>query len=634
MALPQPVVRSPQSDVVRRLRELARLSPAINATARAAVVGGALATVGMMVQLGALIDALLVDRTRPSRDLTPDFVWLAVFVLVRALCAGVGDWCGQRIATRAKAHLRRAFVEAVFARGARWNASRGGDGADGDLDDRRDPAIDRSGALVADALGGVETLDAYYRRYLPQQAAAVIVPAVVLVAVASLDLASAAILAVTGPLVVAFMWLIGARAEQHTRRQWRTLRHLAGQFLETLRGLPTALVFGRARDFVDRLDVSGDDYRRATMSVLRVAFLSALVLELAATVSTALVAVSVGIRLIEGWIAFRPGLLVLLLTPEFFAPLRQLGQRHHAGMEGVAAAERLFGWIEGAGTRPTTSGVIFNSCVPPENDTRRRKPQPTSPSPVSIDRQELTVRVAGVCFRYRDHESASFALAAIDVELRPRTLTALVGPSGAGKSTLVDVLLRFVEPDAGAIYANDRPIASLDPRAWRARVALVPQRPRFFDGSVLDNLRCGRPDASLEHAREAARLAEADAFIQRLPHGYDTSLGEMAGRASVGERQRLALARALLRDAPLLIVDEPSSSLDPVTEAAITRVITAESRRRTVLVVAHRLHTVQSADQLIVLERGRIVEVGRHEGLVRRNDVYARLVAAQLEVVT
>jgi ATP-binding cassette subfamily C protein CydD len=269
----------------------------------------------------------------------------------------------------------------------------------------------------------------------------------------------------------------------------------------------------------------------------------------------------------------------------------------------VAAAERVFAWLD----------------APPA-------PISSLAQPAAAVANAMQVRFSNVSYRYPD--AAHDALSNIDLELQPGTLTALVGPSGAGKSTLVDLLLRFAESSVGAIHADGERIASFDPVLWRRRLAFVPQRPRFFDGSVIDNLRTGRPEASLETVRDAARRAEVDAFVSRLPRGYETGLGEMAARASVGERQRLALARALLREAPLLVLDEPTSSLDPLTERAITRVLAEESRRRTVLVVAHRLHTVRAADQLIVLEGGRAAETGRHDDLMRRGGAYARLVSA------
>jgi thiol reductant ABC exporter CydD subunit len=606
----------------RRLKRLVRLAPGATAGAAGSLVAGAIASVATLVALAGILDTFLTQPPAAPLALARPFTWLAALVLLRAGCAGALELCGQRLATAIKSHLRAELVAAILARGPRLTAPHPHPlRASGERDESATPA----GELVADIADGVEKLDAYYRRYLPQVCAAAITPLAVLTVAFWIDPASGAILAVTAPLVLVFLWLLGTRAETLARRQWRTLRTLSGLFLDTLQGLTTTLLFGRAEEAIAWLDESGERYRAATMSVLRTAFLSGLVLDLAATLSTALVAVGVGVRLVEGWMSFGPAIAVLLLTPELYAPIRQLGQRRHAGMEGLAAAERIFVWMDGgseAQGRKSADGAT--------NDA------PLNPCPGASLRQDaFVVRFDRVSFRY-PHATRQ-VLSAIDFELRSRTLTAIVGPSGGGKTTLIDLLLRFAHPTEGTILANGGDIAAADAREWRRRIAFVPQRPQFLDGSVLDNLRIGRPDASLDQIRAAATRSEIDAFVMALPRGYDTSLGEMAGRASVGERQRLALARALVREAPLLVLDEPSSSLDPMTEAAIARVIVDESRQRAVVIVAHRLRTVRAAHRIIVLDAGRIVETGRHDELVQRGGVYARFVGTvepELEAAT
>jgi ATP-binding cassette subfamily C protein CydD len=344
------------------------------------------------------------------------------------------------------------------------------------------------------------------------------------------------------------------------------------------------------------------------MGVLRVAFLSGFVLELTASVSMAVVAATVGVRLIEGWLAWAPGLAVLLLTPEFYLPFRQLGQRHHAAMEAVAAAERIFVLVD----------------VPGDQTAKRSR---TAAEPVA---KPCTVTLDGVTFRYPDGEVP--ALQEITIELRPRTVTAVVGPSGAGKSTLIGVLLRLNEPTSGRLLLNGRACGEIDAASWRRHFALVPQRPRFLDGSILDNLRIGRPDASIDEVRGAARLAHADEFIAALPQGYDSHLDESASTLSGGERQRLAIARALLKGAPILVLDEPTSNLDAESEALVADSIARVGGDRTVLIVAHRLHTIRHADAIVVLDGGRVVESGSHAHLSRHGRAFRRLLGAGREV--
>jgi ABC-type transport system involved in cytochrome bd biosynthesis fused ATPase/permease subunit len=314
---------------------------------------------------------------------------------------------------------------------------------------------------------------------------------------------------------------------------------------------------------------------------LKIAFLSSFVLELAASVSIALLAVQIGIRLIEGLMPFHLGLFILLLAPDFYLPIRQFGVHHHAGMEGVAAASRIFEILD---------------AQPAVNDSLRSVEPPG---------QLLTLEFQNVTWRYPD--SPEPALREVSFRLEPGKIHALAGPSGSGKSTVFKALLRFIEPQAGVIRVNGNAITDFPIRAWRERLALVPQTPHFFEGTVLENLRFARPDASREEIVRAADLAEARAFIERLPQGFDTPAGEAALRFSGGERQRLAIARAFLKNALLLLLDEPSAHLDLENEEKLNRAITRLARGRTTLIIAHREATLRTADVVIFLRGGKIV---------------------------
>jgi ATP-binding cassette subfamily C protein CydD len=299
---------------------------------------------------------------------------------------------------------------------------------------------------------------------------------------------------------------------------------------------------------------------------------------------------------------FEEAFVVLLLAPEFYKPLRELGAHRHAGMEGKAAANRIF--------------EVLNTPVPTDGGTAEAPSVPGGP----------TVEFSGVGYAYPGGDRQ--AVADLTLTLEAGKMTALVGKSGAGKSTLANLLLRFLEPDSGEILANGVPISGVPVEEWRENLALVPQRPHLFYGSVLENIRLARPAATHEEVERAAELAGAAKFIRGLPEGYETPIGERGARLSGGEAQRVAIARAFLKDAPILVMDEPTSSLDPESERALRAALERLSRGRTVLVVAHRMNTVRGADRIVVVEGGRVVEAGTHEELVRRGGDYASLVNA------
>jgi ATP-binding cassette subfamily C protein CydD len=338
--------------------------------------------------------------------------------------------------------------------------------------------------------------------------------------------------------------------------------------------------------------------------VLRYAFLSGLVLEFMTAAAIALVAVVLGVRLINGAISFQDAFLVLLLTPEFYRPLRELGIHRHAGMEGQAAAERIFEILDTP--LPLDGTLQENLCG------------------------ELELSFSGVRFTYPGRDLP--ALEGLTLTLPAGSSTAVVGRSGSGKSTLVGLLLRFLHPDAGVISANGVPIGDLPAVAWREHVALVPQRPHLFYGSVLENIRLAKPNATRSEVERAAALAGAAEFIRRMPHGYDTQIGERGQRLSGGEAQRLAIARAFLKDAALLVMDEPTSSLDPESERLVRDALDRLARGRTSLIVAHRLNTVSTADRIVVLHEGQVEETGTHAGLLERKGHYSLLADAYEDV--
>jgi ATP-binding cassette subfamily C protein CydD len=560
-----------------------------------AVLAGAAAGLATIVQARALsraIDAAFL-RGASVAALVPALVLLAGLALLRAALAWAQEGAAQKASSAVRVAVRDRVLRHVLARGPRLLHG------------------ERTGEVANTLTVGVEALDAYVAQYLPQAALAAVVPTLVLAAVAAADPLSGLVLLLTFPLVPLFLWLIGSAADERARAQWVLLSRLAARFLDALGGLATLRAFGRAEDEAKALASAGDRHRRATMEVLRLAFVSALVLEALATLGTAVVAVEVGLRVLYGRLEFAPALGVLVLAPEFYRPLRAFGAAFHAGTAGRAAASRLAALATEAG--PTAAPGLLDPSPP----APRPSPAPSSRPP--------TIRYANVVFAYADGPRA---LDGLTLEIPAGSTVALVGPTGAGKTTVASLLLRFLEPSAGRLYADAEPLDGLSPEEWRRRVAWVPQRPRLLHGTLRENLLLARPGAPESELRLSLRRARLDALVEELPDGLDTHIGEGGARLSGGEGQRLALARAFLKDAPVLVLDEPTAQLDAETEAELVESLRDLQKGRTVLLVAHRLATAAAADRVAVLAAGRIVEDGPQRDLACAGRFYTRLLAA------
>jgi thiol reductant ABC exporter CydD subunit len=432
--------------------------------------------------------------------------------------------------------------------------------------------------IAAAGVQGVDGLQAYFGRYLPQVVLACVVPLAVLGWVGAVDLTSALVMLLTLPLVPLFMWLIGRYTEERTRERWLALRLLSTHFLDVVRGLPTLRLLNRSRVQAEKLGEVSERYRRATMGTLRVSFLSGSVLELAATLGVALVAVTVGVRLVGGGLGLQAGLTVLVLAPELYLPLRQLGAQFHASADGLAVAERILALAD-APAEVGAGGTL------------------AAPSPAAH-----AVRLEAVSFAYPARPG--LVLDGLDLELVPGETVALVGESGAGKSTVANLLLRLAEPSAGRVTVGGVDLARCDTAGWRRQLAWVPQQPTIFRGTVADNIRLGRAGAPDSAVRDAAMLAGADRFIEALPLGYDTLVGDGGRPLSAGERRRIALARAFACDAQLVILDEPTADLDHTSADVVAEAIERLRQGRTVLLIAHRPELALRADRVVVLERG------------------------------
>jgi ATP-binding cassette subfamily C protein CydD len=541
--------------------------------------------VGQAWLLSRVVSGVFLDG-QSLGQVGPLLFALLALSLVRAALAWGSEVTAHRVADQVKRDLQSRLATHLLALGPAY--ARG----------------ERSGELANTAVEGVEALDAYLSQYLPQLALAALVPLTVLIFVLPLDWVSGLVLLLTAPLIPIFMVLIGNAADALTRRQWTSLSRMSAHFLDVLQGLTTLKLFGRSREQIRTIAAISDQFRQATMGVLRVAFLSALVLEMVSTISTAVVAVQIGLRLLYGHLSFEQGFFVLLLAPEFYLPLRMLGTRFHAGMAGVAAAQRIFEVLQVPAPVPPGSGKVAREELPSRFD----------------------IHFSDVHYAYEEGQRP--ALRGLSFHIDHGEKVALVGPSGAGKSTVAYLLLRFLEPARGTIAVGGRPLADLAPPLWRERVAWVPQDPYLFHGTVAENIRMARPGASLDEVAWATRQAHAETFVEALPQGYDTVIGERGARLSGGESQRLALARAFLKDAPLLILDEATANLDPEIEDLVGESLERLLQGRTALIIAHRLTTVQRADRILAMAEGRIVEEGTHGILLQRGGLYRQLVGA------
>lgn len=521
-------------------------------------------------------------------DLTQVRVWmepLFVIMIGRSVIVWFSEVTAHGLASCIKADVRQRVLTCLLGLGPVYTSGQ------------------QTGELVNVLVEGIENLEPYFAKFLPHLCTAALVPILILTWVFPVDLGTGIILLVTAPLIPIFMILIGRMAEKLNKEQWETLSRLSAHFLDVLQGLTVLKIFGRSVEQIQVIARMSAEFRDTTLGVLKIAFLSALVLELVATISTALVAVTIGLKLLYFKMEFTPAFFLLLLAPEFYSPLRQLGTHFHAGMAGVAAAERIFG--------------ILSLAQKQVGDCEKT---------ALMNLGQIHIVVENVHYAYDG--GTRLALQGLSLEIKSGQQVALVGASGSGKSTLASLLLLFMKPDHGHIYINGTCLSRIKREEWLAQVAFVPQAPHLFSRTVADNIRLGKEAASLPEVIQAASNAGAHEFIMALPQGYDTLVGEGGQGLSGGQCKRLAIARAFLQDAPFLLLDEATAGLDPQSEAVIEEALARLKAGRTVLVIAHRLTTVYHADSIVVVDQGQVAEMGKHSQLMSNQGIYYELVTA------
>jgi len=540
------------------------------------------------LNLSRAVNQVFLEK-KELADILPLIRAIILIILLRSFSTYLSSVLNNRVAIKVKNELREQLTQKIAHLGPAYMR------------------ISKSGELVTSAIQGVEALDAYFSQYLPQIIIAVLMPLTILVVVFPMDLLSGIVFLVTAPLIPFFMALAGRSSEAQTKKQWLALSRLGADFLDTLQGLTTLKMLGRSKDYANHVDKMSDRYRIATMNVLRITFLSAFVLELIATISTAVVAVEIGLRLLYGKMLFEQAFFILLIAPEFYLPMRNLGTRYHAGMTGVTAAARIFEVLD----LPEPISIAAST---------------TKQTRVEMDKP-FQLKFSEVNYIYPGRESES--LKSLSFEIISGRHYALVGHSGAGKTTILQLIMRFLQPSGGEILLNNDNILSFNLEEWRKQIAWVSQHPMLFDASLLENVRLNRSDISEEQVREALKYAQLEEFVSRLPDGLFTPLREWGSRLSGGQAQRIALARAFIKNAPLLLMDEPTANLDPDLEVALASATRELMNRRTSVTIAHRRETIINADQIYVCEAGQIVQSGNHTELNHQDGLYRRLFTSQ-----
>jgi thiol reductant ABC exporter CydD subunit len=557
-------------------RRLVGSLPVVRRTVAASVAVGLVSTATVVVQAVALAHLLAgaMPGAHPGNRLIA-FVWLGVAAAVRGLAALVGETLAHLGATRAKADLRARLITAAVAR-----APSGDAGGPGDL------------ATVAGR--GLDALDVYVGRCLPDLVLAVVAPIALAIAVGVLDWLSGVIVLTAIILFPVFGALVGRASLALAGNRWRQVEDLGRHITDVFEGLPVLRAFGRTAAQRTRIARAGEALREASLSTLRVAFLSALVLDTLASVSVALLAVPLGLRLLNGTVGLAAALAVLIVAPEIFLPLRRASAEFHESTEGLAAVAQALALI---GPANPTGGATA-----PRRDATRPAVADDGTMP---DPAQVPVALRQVCVEFPGREEP--VLADADLTIAPGEIVVVVGPNGTGKSTVVSLLLGFASPDRGVITVGDLDLRQLDLATWRRRLAYLPEHPTLLASTLAENLRLADPDASDDDLLAALAGAGAPGLAESLPAGLATRLGDGGRPVSSGELQRIALARTLLRPASLYVLDEPTVHLDEAAEAAVLAGLRRVLAGRSAFVVTHRPAVASLAHRVVTLRAGRFV---------------------------
>lgn len=545
--------------------------------------------IGQAWLLATLLHALIIDNV-PKATLSHYFILLIVTVALRAVLMWVRERVGFMYGAAIRQRIRRQVLDKLEQLGPAWIQGK--------------PA----GSWATMILEQIEDMQEFYSRYQPQMMLAVIIPLLILVAVFPINWAAGIILFTTAPLIPLFMALVGMGAADANRRNFIALARLSGNFLDRLRGMDTLRLFHRADAEAEQIRHASDDFRSRTMDVLKLAFLSSAVLEFFASVSIAVAAVYFGFSYLGELnfgsygigVTLFAGFLVLILAPEFFQPLRDLGTYYHAKAQAIGAAESLLTFLD---AEPDRSNEEGQQSLPDCNS-------------VTIQATDLQVISPG----------GKVLAGPLSFTLTPGQRIAIVGHSGAGKSSLLNLLLGFM-PYQGSLTINGIELNSLQPASWRSHLSWIGQNPQLPELTLRSNILLSNPNANEADLQQAIKRAYVDEFLSHLPDGLETEVGDHAARLSVGQAQRVAVARALLSPCNLLLLDEPTASLDANSERLVMSALTEAATRQTTILVTHRLEDIDGYDQIWVMDKGQIVQQGNFATLSQSAGPFAELLS-------
>ncbi|HDG1696888.1 TPA: cysteine/glutathione ABC transporter permease/ATP-binding protein CydD [Kluyvera ascorbata] len=586
--------KSRQQELTRWLKQQSVLSRRWLMTSRLLGFVSGVLIIAQAWFLARILHHMIMENI-PREALLLPFIQLALIFILRAWVVWLRERVGFHAGQQIRFEIRRQVLDRLQQAGPAWIQGK--------------PA----GSWATLILEQIDDMHDYYARYLPQMALAACVPLLIVVAIFPSNWAAALILLVTAPLIPLFMALVGMGAADANRRNFLALARLSGHFLDRLRGMDTLRIFGRGEAETENIREASQDFRHRTMEVLRLAFLSSGVLEFFTSLSIALVAVYFGFSYLGELnfgsygtaVTLSSGFLALILAPEFFQPLRDLGTFYHAKAQAVGAADSLKTFLEAPLAHPEQGDQTLDTS-----------------EPVTLCAKDLFIT----------SPEGKMLVGPLNFTLSAGQRAVLVGLSGSGKSSLLNALAGFL-PYSGSLKVNGVELRNLHPEGWRRMMSWVGQNPQLPASTLRENVLLGNPDASEQQLQQALDKAWVSEFLPQLPYGIDTVVGEQAARLSVGQAQRVAVARALLAPCRLLLLDEPAASLDAHSEQRVMQALTEASTQQTTLMVTHQLEGLTEWDAIWVMENGQIIEQGTYQQLVDANGVFTSLLASRQEEI-